>query len=270
MTQFLAIFSVLFLCFKAEADFLSVLSQLKSIEAKDHKIIEKARECLPQLKNGRYLLCTGGEIPDINKFTALDLNSCLSEIQSHGYKTTYDNIESSISTKEYESFLNSTKRAETFHEVKTVAFRKSVANRIDCLHELVHVYQWTSGSKEDLVPPNRSKHTKLLQKKLEAAVEEIAKSEKAKRFQEARSRAEQLKPYLDHFKKWNALTDWLDEKDAHFVIFSQCPKLKCSLTDLDVATANLVKRKPYLPVSFYPTLDQRAEEVLHELKKDKP
>jgi hypothetical protein len=201
---------------------------------------------------------------------ALDLTSCLSEIQRRGYKTTYNNTESLIPGQEYESFRNSTKRAETFHEVKAVTFRKSVANRIDCLHELIHVYQWTSGSKEDLAPTNRSRHTELLQKKLEAAVEEIAKSEKAKRFQEARSRAEQLKPYLDHLKKWNDLTDWLDEKDAHFVIFSQCSELKCSLTDIDVATANLVKRKPYLPASFYPILDQRAKEVLHDLTKDKP
>lgn len=266
----LVISPLLLFCFNASADFSGALAQLKSVVARDHKFIEKAQECLPKLENGRYLLCTGAEISDVKKFSSLGLASCVSEIQARGYKVTYTNTMSEIPTQEYDSFLNSTKRAETFHDSKSVAFRSDVANRIDCLHELIHVLQWTSGSKDDLAPANRAKRTELLQKSLESAVAEIGKSEKAKKIQEAQSRAEQLSPYLEHFKKWNGLTDWLDEKDAHFVIFSLCPELKCSLNDLDVATANLVKRKPYLPKSFYPTLDQRAKEVLSELEKNKP
>lgn len=196
----------------------------------------------------------------------MDLEGCFKEIRGRNYVVIYDGEKSAIPSDDIDSFLNSSKRAETFHESKTVVFKKQVANRIDCMHELIHVYQWTSESSDELAPPIRQKHSEEIQKNLESAVGEIEKFEKTKNLKEAKSRADQLTPYLEHLKEWNALTDWLDEKDAHFVIFSLCPKLNCTLTDLDVATANLYKRKPYLPKSFYPELDKTASEVLKKLK----
>lgn len=269
------IFLTILACFtsilglSARADFLSVMAELKSMKTHDRSRLDRARECLPDLKDGRIRLCTGVEI-NLKKFLSFDFDSCVNEIQHKGYVVTYDNKKAEIPVEDFDSFVNSTKRAETFHNVKAVAFRVNVANRIDCLHELIHVYQWSSDSKNDLAPPNRAARTEMFQRKLEEGVAEIEKSERAKKTEEAQSRANMLKPYLDHLKEWNALTDWLDEKDAHYVIFSKCSELNCSLTDLDVATANLEKRRRYLPKSFYPKLDQTAKDVLGRLKNLKP
>ena len=262
----LSLFILFLFNFKAIADFSSAMSTLKKIKKSDQKIIDKARDCLPTEKNNIYDFCTGAQIENVQSFTSMSLQECIGTIGNRNYKTIYTNKNLDISAQEFDSFINSKKRAETFHDVKVVVFREGVSNRIDCLHELIHVYQWTSESKNVLSPPLRLKHLEKIEIALNLAVAEVEKSEKAKKIQEAQKYSIQISPYIDFLRQWSDMTDWLDEKDAHFFIFSHCAQLQCSLTDLDVATANLVKRKSYLPKSFYPELDRVGIEVLTKLK----
>ncbi len=252
----------------ASPAFEETLSSLGKMQTEMKDLISQAKNCLPHTTKNGVEFCTGILIPssELEKMLALDVKSCQKQIESKGYQSSWSWPKALLTKAEYDSFFNSTKRAETFHEKKTVLFKEGVSNRIDCIHELMHVTQWTQKTKSKLAPPNRRKTSDTYTGLLENGAGAIEGVEKSGNQADAQKMADRLTEKLNTLKEWEQLTDWLDEKEVHYFIYENCGTLTCQLSDKDAALANLWKRREYLPKSYLPELDREAGKVLDELK----
>jgi hypothetical protein len=222
------------------------------------RTIEQARTCLPRQNPSGVQFCTGLRMTsqELTDFFRLDQDSCISRIQKEGFRTIRKNP---VPSPEWLDFQASTKKALTLQDLRLVFF-KPEANRIDCLHELLHILQWNSSSTESLAPKIRKNKIAQITAHLEAAITQVEKLEKAGKTSEAQHEADRLQPLLQALSNFGQLTDTLDEIEVHYLLYRNCQVLHCSEEDEEIALANLDRRRNFLPAEL-------AKEVDAEVKK---
>ena len=143
--------------------------------------IESGKKCLPQFNRNKVLFCTGMEISlsSISRLSGPKIEPCVRKIEKKSYRFVREGEEKKkrINSKLWLSFYESTKWAETLHEEKLV-FMKKRGGHVECLHELLHVIQWTQKTKHHLSPAQRKiKYHKVesLLLRLSDAVAELEK-----------------------------------------------------------------------------------------------
>jgi len=247
--SFFTLFFVSFFYFNSNFCFSKTSFNALSVEAKKiQSEMSKAKNCLPKFTSTGVQFCTGFTLKsdELKKILNMTQNKCLDEIKNNGYFVSVSNKNNKhIPKKDWDSFINSTQRALTFHDYKTVAF-KGEGGRIDCIHELIHVYQWNKVDKAALSPENRSKTIESFTQKLNEEINKIEKLEKSGDKIAAQARADSLQKYMDLLKSYALLSDGLDEVEAYYFIYKNCKELKCTEEDFEISLANLDKRKDFL------------------------
>lgn len=212
------------------------------------ELIKEANLCLPQKENNKTTFCTGFTLneTDVSFLGNLSRTSCELEIKRLGYNVFFNKKPKTVSEKDYKLFRNSTQVAQVYYPAKAVVFKNS-AGRIDCVHELLHLYQRFKESKSKLNPLARLKLENSFLKKIEIKIEEVAAFEKKGRIEQAKKAGKNLGPFLQILGEWRKLITWLDEKEIYYFILNNCKKLNCSKKDRDIAISNLVTFKKHLP-----------------------
>lgn len=235
---------------------------MKTLEKEMLKMMESAKECVPR----KDQLCTGVKFtPEkLKELYKADLPACKTDLVKRSYKF--------LSEKEigdrYPEFTNSTKRALTIFDEKLVLFKTNEFNRIDCLHELLHVYQHDPAANWDLAPATRKYVENKFLVHLNKAVVAVEEAEKSGNIKAAKEMNEKLQPFITLLQDWSKLYDWFDEKDIHYFIYSQCAEFKCTELDLDIAVSNLFKLINYFPDETKPKIRTAAAKLLAQ-KEDK-
>lgn len=241
----------------APASFDSVVVELSKKQQKMIALMAKAKECVPSLQ-----LCTGLNLTEKNwsEVKAYDLSACQKAIESSGFKLL--SADSSLAKAKHGDFVNSTQRAQTIYESKLVLFKPTAFNRIDCLHELVHIWQHQKTLKSELSPHQRQIFEEDFIQDLNRAVSLIEKAEKKNLKTDAQAMSEKLSPLIEFMQSWQALDHWLDEKDVHYLIYSNCDELKCQDVDFDIALTNLYRLKTYFPKTIALQIERKAHEAI--------
>lgn len=230
-------------------------------------LLEKAKQCVPHSFGDEFHFCNGLVLNKdrYQHLLNLDYATCKKEIESNGISIYTPKDKKPM--KEYTEFLQSTKRALVLHDLKLVFFKED-AGKIDCLHELIHVYQRRICSLSDLCPEKRSQIGENMLNELNSWVDNIAALEKKKETEKARQLGEQVKPFIGFYQQWSDAINWLDEKDVHYFIYKNCDQLKCLADDREIALANLFKLKSYFPIRFNNFIRTQVADIV-EHKKDK-
>lgn len=231
----------LFLSFKLFAS-----SEIDLMSNKIQEDIDKGTQCVPSLHNEMVSFCTGETLSmkEIKSIVTKTDRYCEMNIEKKGYRVFTEAMHDKVDKEIWDSFYYSTKWAETIHDKKMVFF-KNIAGRIDCLHEFIHVLQWTSHNAKNLAPLKRI----YLQKKFESALIKEADNLKS---QTDRQKLQEKQTYLQEkinlLKAFAQISSWLDEKDVYYLFFKICSHdVKCSANDLDTVIANLFKLKEHFP-----------------------
>jgi hypothetical protein len=211
------------------------------IKEKMISLLSQARECLPQDNK----LCTGvsfdkKELANLHRIT---LQDCKSELLKRGFRL----IDDPELSEHHQSFINSTMRAQTLIKEKKVLYKSDNFNRIDCIHELLHVYQHGHELNEELAPRIRSTLTEKFITFLNIALKKVEAAEKDKNLREAKNLGSKVQTEINFIKTWNEMDNWLNEKDVHYFIYSQCDKFECTQLDKEIAISNLYRLSSYLP-----------------------
>lgn len=228
--------------------------------------LQQAINCIPQASANGYLFCNGLKLnkKQYRTFKKLDLQSCQQQITKQGYKIFYKAPEQA--KDDFLQFTNSTARALAVHD-KTLVFFRSDVSAIDCLHELLHVYQRSLCSKSRLCPNTRALRSKQILDQLNDGIAKVEEWERKGQKELAKQYADSMQPSLKLYQRFEDTINWLDEKDVHYFIYQHCDELKCSLEDKEVALANLFKLRNYFPARYLSYIRQEAANVV-QLKKD--
>lgn len=252
---------LLFYCFSfdgwANTQFNSSELQLLTNEVSID--IQKAELCLPVITPEHILFCTGVDMPlkVVKDISIGGLSACVKMIQDKGYRVIEEGSSEKVSPDLWNSFYRSTKWAETIHEEKYV-FMKKIGTDIDCLHELVHVYQWTSKNSNPMSPIQRnSKYSRLESLLLKST--DFLTSIKNKNSSESAYISSLIENGMKVLKKYSAVSSWLDEKDVYAFLYSVCDKkIKCRADDWDTLVGNLFLLKDKLPWKFRNEINSKA------------
>lgn len=247
----------------AFADYKQDINLLKKQKTYIESLMKKAHECLPTVKNGDHHLCTGVVIPK-NKWVNLknmDLKTCEEEIIKNGFSILDDSLPRL--GQKYPNFISSTLRAETRYQEKLVLFKRQVINRIDCLHELIHIYQHDLKNTADLAPHNRQKLEDNFLKVVNQAIVSVEEAEKSKDIERAKKMGLEVADFITFIGEWKKLDHWLDEKDDHYFIYKNCSDLKCEEIDKDIALANLFNLRMHMPQKIQKEI---IAEALNQIK----
>lgn len=237
---------------------------------KDHELIEgqlqHAVNCIPSFSNNSYQFCNGLSLTadQYRDFLSFNLDQCkkkMVKLGHHIWQTTPSN-----GKDEFSQFVRSTARAQVIHEKKMVFFRKDIG-RIDCLHELLHIYQRQYCGKGELCPLNRQQMSKSILAQLDSAVEKVAQWEKLGKVELAKNYADSMAPGIKLYQRYEDAINWLDEKDVHFFIYQHCKELGCTLEDKEIALANLFKLRSFFPPRYLSYIRQEAADVIESKKK---
>ena len=227
------------------------------------KLIEQARLCMPKLEKGLYHFCTGWKAAPATFFSFKNLEQCIAEIKKNGFKVLTKEDEQILPKDLYQSFMESTKQAETFSSYNVVAIKENLPVAV-CSHELIHVFQQKATGDSLLLPKNRHSETKEFEKILLKAADEIAIVE-VKDKKKAFEQTQEVQLYISIIKEWTALDNWLDEKEVYIFLAEQCGNF-CSKDDRNIILANLyMKYQAYLPVEYHKKIVQE----LAAMERDK-
>lgn len=189
-------------------------------------------------------------------------------MEKPGYQAIYDNAFGKVTPTDWAAFIGSTKQALTFHKPKVVAFKKD-NSLVDCIHELIHVFQWTETGSADLAPLNREKTVDRILAQAELEVIQVEKQEKAKNIKVAKELAAAVQKKIDLRKELDSLTDTLDEVEAHYFILQNCDRLLCSGEDRETALANLRRLSDNLPAEIREQVNKEVSQLIQK-KKEEP
>lgn len=242
-------------------------SEIDSLTIQAKKIIKQAEQCLPKSDSSKTSFCTGFSLSksEVETLVKGGEPACKKEIQSAGYLVITDNSAKKISGDLWNEFINSTQKAQTFHDEKIVAFKKETGF-VDCFHELIHVFQQTKG-KGELSPAHRYQVTDKIQLELDKKILEVEAFEKQGKIDRAKSVASSLSSIIEDAKKLNTLIDGLDEVEAHIYIYQNCDLLKCSEEDKETTVANLYQRSNLLPKATKEQIRKDAQQIIGDKKK---
>lgn len=247
----------------ASSDFSNSLSKT----LKDD--LEKAKTCLPHIGKKNVIFCTGIELSRdfIKEINNNKMHFCIKNIEKNGYRPIIEGSHHKINTHLWKSFYNTTKRAETLHKSKHVFFKKN-ATKVDCLHELIHVFQWTSQSGHHLSPIERNKKYNRFKKELLTLSDQVAVMEKNNKKRDAVKLALDIQKKIIILNKYSHISSWLDEKDVYYFFYRLCGNdIACNKSDMDTIIGNLFKIKNKLPWKFRNEIIYRAAKTTREKEK---
>ncbi len=193
----------------------------------------------------------------------MDLKSCQTKIQREGYRVV-DNI--AEIQKLNSDFIHSTLRAQALHDQKVILF-KVISNRIDCFHELIHVFQNSDKLKNELSSHKRNELQDGYIKTMNLLINEIETMEKKKNVSAAKEMEGSIRPYIEFIKEWQLLNDWLQEKDVHYFIYQNCNALKCTNEDKEIALSNLYLLKKYFGDEKRKEIESNVSELIKPREK---
>jgi hypothetical protein len=229
---------------------------LRELKGQMENVTKAAQECVPR----KDQLCTrdNSDKSFLSKIKSYDLKACKYEINKENFKLL---SEKEIGNK-YPEFTNSTNRALTIYKEKLVLYKTNEFTRIDCLHELLHIYQHASDATGALSPKTLTHLENQFLNYLSLAVQEVEDAEKAGKVKEAQSMTEEIQPHIDFLKRFMSMKDSLLEKDIHYFIYHQCNEFKCTELDSDIALSNLFKLSSYFPTDVAQTIKTDASKLL--------
>lgn len=235
----------------AAADDITWKALLKADQPEIREQIHSANNCYPTFSSNSIQWCTipawGSE--QVRTLQGLTRKSCEQAIRSKNYKIITSFNPKVITRKSWDQFSKSTKRAETLQAEQLVLLRKT-ASLADCVHELIHVKQYThvDSSQVPLNPMNRDAALSRYESNLEQAANQIESLEKSGN---PLSEADQAftDEHLKSIKEYWSLHSTLDEKDPHALIYHGCTEKwwKCAPSDIENAAANLLRLSTVVP-----------------------
>jgi len=242
-----------------KALFLFLIST--SVIASEYKSLSKMRKelngdlyravgCLPKVtKAGGASFCSGFSLSkkELENLQSMSFKSCKRLIKKKfGFHLSQEVQPRQLKEEEFSRFMHSTKRAQVYYPEKLVLLKQGTG-RVDCVHELMHLYQYHSKNKSKLSIASRNQKEKKMVLELEAHVKRVALLEKRKKIKEAQKIGKSLQPYIKFLGRYKAMHRWLHEKEIYYFIYKNCEKFKCSVLDKDIALANLYSLRNYFP-----------------------
>ena len=214
---------------------------LEKLKSEMTQTIQNAKACIPQ----KQKLCTGVTFTEtsLKNLQQLSLAQCKRELK----KLNFTPMAADKNRTLYQGFINSTMRALTLFDEKTVLYKTNQFDRLDCIHELLHVHQHDPNLDRELSPATRKSTEEQFMKHLNLAVIELEKAEREKNTGMVKHLGDKIQSDINFIKSWKEMNSWLDEKDIHYFIYSQCEEFKCTNLDKDIALSNLFKLAAYLP-----------------------
>lgn len=262
MKFFIIIFSFIFLLGS-----VSFADEKVQLESSIKKIQALSKSCVPRKEKNQTEFCTGFSLTDayLAKLVEGGVNGCRSEIQKSGFKIISEEKDKNLSEAEWFDFINSTQRALTFHEQRIVAFKKGTG-LVDCVHELIHVFQQTKA-KGELSAKNRQNLLQKIEGTLDKKVVEVESLEKQGQVEKAKKLAAGLSELINGAKSIIALSEGLDEVEAYLYVYQNCEKLACDKDDKETAIANLLPRGALLPDVLKESVAKEAKQIVKEKKQ---
>lgn len=232
------------------------------------KTLKAAAKCVPKTDKSGTKFCTGFRVTpkEVTELAQNGKAGCMERIEKSGYKIHTGNESSEIPGTDWASFINSTQLALSYHDRKIVAF-KPAATFVDCVHEWIHVLQWTRASDKLLSPRVRDKTFKSVEKTVVDQVDRIEALESAGKKAHAIIQAGKAQEAIDQLKEYGELSNRLDEIEAHFFVLRNCERLHCTPDDRETALANLFKRREDLPEALRTEVEADAKGIVAEKKK---
>lgn len=239
------------------------MSQIDQDISAAESLIKTAASCLRNRMDGGPLeFCTGLSLDaaQAKELMVMSRDRCLKEIKKSGYSVADKKRPAGFPVGEWNHFNQSLNRATTFHDHKTVAFNTG-SGRIDCIHELIHVYQWArkTNSGKTLLSKEIREKIDLATRALEREIAKIADLERKGSINEAKAEAQKLQPFIDRLKQASATGEDIDEIEVHGFIYDHCQEMGCGDADRDMALANLNLRASMLPQQRVDRLQKDTE-----------
>jgi hypothetical protein len=253
-----------FFCLTLQANEYSGLKKLKK---KMQRNLNKAVYCLPkETKNGKAEFCTGFSLSknNLNYLKNMSFNQCKKQVKKKfGFTLSQEIQPRQIKEAEYSKFMNSTKRAQVYYPEKLVLMKQDTG-RIDCIHELLHLYQYFSKNKNIHSIFNRKILEDRMVVQLEKHITRVSLLEKKKKIREAQRIGARLQPYIKFLGRFKSQSQWLHEKEIYYFLYKQCGAFKCSVVDKDIALANLYHYRKYFPWRVKDWLIAEAAELIKQ------
>ncbi len=230
--------------------------------------LRSALDCVPEINGEKIKFCTGLIISrkTFIELASRDKTQCFKELKKKGYRLGIGEKAKQVAgNSDYQSFNSSTKMAWVDYQQKWVLFKKD-AGRIDCFHEYLHLLQHEAVD-HPLAPQKRAVKGSSLEKELLILSDKVASFEKAGELEKAKLMEKKIHPFIDLLKNWRGMGQWLDEKEIYWAIYRLCPDLFCSIKDKEIALANLLRLRTYLPSSAKNYVIQETKAILGQIKK---
>ncbi len=252
---------LIFLSSNGTANWSSLEKEAVALE----KLMVKAKTCVPVLSKNQAQFCTGIKISsrDFSFFQNASFSSCRKKINLNGYKAL--DFSTKLPQEVLSDFRFTSKRAQTYHDRKWVVF-KEFSGRIDCIHELLHIYQRKKEFQGALNPRYRYQLKLKILRQINAVVAEVEALEKSGEKRKAQEVATKLEPYIALLRKWNKLITWLDEKEIYYFIYENCRMLKCERQDREIALANLFRLRAFFPWRYANKFKSLARNAIYQKK----
>jgi hypothetical protein len=233
------------------------------------KTVSAAEKCAPKTDAAGTKFCTGFKVTnkEVDALVKGGRPACEEKITQAGYTLTSDNKAGKIPKSDWDAFISSTQTALTFHDTQQVAM-KPASTFVDCMHEWIHVLQWTRANDKLLSPRVRERTFKSVETNVTEQVDRIQDLEKSGLKAHALIQAGKAQQAIDHLKEYGDLTDTLDEIEAHVFVLRNCDRMKCSSEDRETALANLYKRRDSLSPALRAEVEGKAKGLVNEKKKE--
>lgn len=223
---------------------------LRKIKKKMQRNLYRAVQCLPELsKNGGVNFCTGFSLSkrQLSSLKNMSFNQCKKQVsKKFGFTLSQEVQPRQIKVSEYSKFMNSTKRAQVYYPEKLVLLKQET-DRIDCIHELLHLYQYFSKNKKEHSIFKRKEYEDKMVLQLEKHILRVSLLEKKKDIRGAQKIGAKLQPYIKFLGRYKSQSQWLHEKEIYYFLYKNCESFKCSVVDKDIALANLYHFRKHFP-----------------------
>lgn len=254
-------------------------SKLDKLKKEMNRDLYQAISCLPKLtKNGGAKFCSGFTLSkrELENLQTMSFKSCKKQIKrKFGFLLSQEVQPRQLPEEEYSRFMHSTKRAQVYYPEKLVLLKQNT-DRIDCIHELMHLYQYFSNNKSSLSIKKRNDKEKVMVLELESHIKRVSLLEKRKKIREAQKIGQELQPFIKFLGRYKDQHRWLHEKEIYYFLYKNCEKFKCTVLDKDIALANLYALRNYFPWRIKDWLisesakliKQKEREVFNKVMKD--
>ncbi len=241
---------ILLLIFLTSSLYADEYNGLRKLKRKMQGDLYKAVHCLPGIKkDGSAEFCTGFSLSktELTSLKNMSFNQCKKTVKKKfGFTLSQEVQPRQIKEQEYSTFMNSTKRAQVYYPERLVLMKQETG-RIDCIHELLHLYQYFSKNKKKHSISNRKKLEDQMVVQLQKHITRVSLLEKKKEIRAAQRIGARLQPYIKFLGYFKDQSRWLHEKEIYYFLYKECDSFKCSVIDKDIALANLYFYRSYFP-----------------------